>query len=298
VTDAFERYFGLLPDQAVNPVGTALRESWASIVEVSIPGAYTGARPTSPKPFGPFSALFFPITRYDGNSMDHGPFNRTPRTLGPVAIQLKAQIVDDAGWLRFSIALVTQALFNLVPETRGLIKADLCAADVASWVQRLSAVAIPAYVIQFTASNAALVPGGGPGQVVPQYVKALTSPAWVTAKMAASTSGEWPDAAWEMFHHAIKILVAGGTVDDVTSVLSTLAGMGLPLAADFTATNWMSYRGFLPNPVLQWSDLCADGEPGLLAPVVPGEPSFTGVESIARAEVFVTYNDNPYFVGT
>lgn len=257
----FENYFGLLPDQASNPVGVALRKGWATITEASLQGRYDPLPGTFPR--GPYSDLFFHVSPSSLNSLHARLF-----TLGG----------GGPAWAAFASAMVTDTLLQVAPTTQVFMhpqgpsygrgpplgyKQRHTSEVTAPMLGQLYGAAQAGYQIVFQSIYAAQLQPTSAAT----YIARLTSPAWVMAKMASVASGTWTDAAWEMFHHAIKILAAGGTPAQVSAAFTTVANMGLAVPLAVNAANWPSYRGFIGSPVLATSDLIADGMPGLLTPV-------------------------------
>jgi hypothetical protein len=256
----FEAYFKLLPDQGSNPVGVALRKTWAKDAEASLPGGYYGI---GDSPHDAYSAIFF---------------NVTPASLGGIDQQLMALGGDAGTWSTFGAAMVTDTLLVVAPSTQVLMSPQgnqfgrpslqqyrprATSDDEQPMLSRLYAAAFTGYQLMFQAQYAAqLQPGAGN-----EYIARLTSPAWITAKQASVASGTWTDAAWEMFHHTIKLLAAGATAAQISAALAAIASAGLPLPPEVSAGAWPGYRGFIGSPVLAISDFQADGMPGLLTPI-------------------------------
>ncbi len=284
----FEAYFQLLPDQGSNPVGTGLRKSWARIAEASLQGGYYGTGGDSPH--DSYSNLFFGVT---------------PASLSGLEGQLMALGGQPATWVGFAAAMVTDTLLLVAPSTQALMSPQgnsygrpslnhykpRRTSDDEGWLlTNLHAVAFTGYQLVFAAQYAAQLQPGAANA----YIAALTSPAWITAKRASVASGTWTNATWEMFHHTIKILAAGGTAAQISAALSTIANAGLPLPPEVNATTWQGYRGFIGNPVLSTADFQADGMPGLLTPVYKlawsprGQYGSTVPEGVAQSFVRTT----------
>jgi hypothetical protein len=262
-----EAYLALLPEQQSNPVGTELRKRWAKVAESMIFGAFTpppGGLPEQAR----YSQLFFGL---DPSSLD----------------ALDSRLMSLGGvwslWLYFGGAMVTDTLLQVAPSTQALMSSGgwngpgfdpnknlprQTSTDEQPMLARLYASALDGYSMVWNATYAADIVPGAAGE----YIALITDEAWITAKMESEVSGTWTDAAWEMFHHAVKILSLGGTKDQVTAAFARIQAFsqsqqnGPLLPAEADKDTWHSYRGFIGNPVLTIDDFAADGGARLTQP--------------------------------
>lgn len=242
--------FGFLPEQAANPIGVAAKSAWIACVEASPTGSFGGQGDPGMliQPQGTFSQLFFAAP-----------------TTSPYTAEVTAELGAD-WWAAFSTAVLCEALYNIATDTQTAINQTEMETDLASMRASLSTSGTPWYQTVFASEEASLISAAVQGNApaaLNTYLGVLTSPQWITAKQAALSDGEWPDPEWELFHHAIKLLVLGATQDQVTGAFTQLASGGLTLPEDMNASTWTHYLAWLPEQTVNWNDFQSDGSTGM-----------------------------------
>ena len=247
-----EVLFALKPNQGQDPVGAALHATWMAMVENSLPGqTHDSIVDEDPDTNDPFASDFFPKRAADPSASLVGGLNAD-------------------WWASYSTALVCQAMANMVMTVRPLLNLTAITADLVALSPALAATARVEYASVFKSTFASTIApvlaGTTPAAAAGAYGALLTSPAWIALKQAAIVSGQWPDAAWELFNHTLKWRALGASDVDVSAALLALANGGLTMPPEFTAANWIDYQPYLRNPPLVWNDLSTDGQDGLHAP--------------------------------
>ena len=280
-----ETLFDLLPDAATNPVGAALHKEWVKIVEVWVPGGHTWRQFGGNPVWFTFSQMLYGAL----GSQDEG---FTTPAIDPTGSAV-AGVLGNPWWTSYAQALTTQAVFNVATSVRTKVAWAYVYQAVTNAHDSLRGSALASYVLVFGdtyQAQLAAVPGTGPARW--QAYRDLLGPAWVALKTAQYAGGNWPDPAWELFHHAVKLSALGAAQTDVTAILTDLATQKLPMT-DVQPTNWMTYAAYAPDPLLQWSDMVPDGEVGMLHYSETGDESWDQTsEGIAQWFVAST----PFFL--
>src|SRR5262249_47358945 len=73
-----------------------------------------------------------------------------------------------------------------------------------------------------------------------------------------NSAGLWKNPDWELYHHWVKLIALGASVDDINRLIGQLAGAGLTIPGSVQSGVWTQYSVFLQNrPNLDHTDLDA-----------------------------------------
>lgn len=239
--------FALFPPKETNSIGAALVNTWCKIVEKQLPQSIPelNANGQGHTPTGSVNELFFKLWPNGAMTSEQ---NQVMNALG------------QSWWANYSTAFVLQAIYNIIPESQPIIQIAQVNSDLTSWNPALVGGALGSYLAEFQIAYASQITAVGDlAAAKTAYLGILTSHAWIAQRQAAFINGQWPNAGWELFHHAIKLLALQASNHDVTGALWSLENGGLSVPDNMKAENWLGFTEFLRDLPLIWSDIQADG---------------------------------------
>lgn len=262
-----------LPPVADGQVVKLARAAWLGMIQGSTPGSVEYPFPTDLP--SDYRDIFFP---------EYSP--------APYQADLLQQMpwLNEGWWTNFTIALLCQTMFHILADSYSVIigasgvdtDVDQSNADLMSvatqWYTHVFSQDFTDFTTPFQTLNTVLSDDNHPdpsGELRDGYIQVLTSDAWINARNVMAQLGTWSDAAWEMYHHWIKLTLLGATNDDIGSVISQQQAKGLDVPnPDVTfSDNWANYLAWV-DP-LTWQDVqnlaqgsvgMGGGEPGTFLP--------------------------------
>ncbi|CAH1232683.1 Hypp489 [Branchiostoma lanceolatum] len=237
--------FDLLPTPGGNNSGKPARKALVSKLKASTPGRHTEA-------FGKgdtFRKIFFPNCKsapYEGNTSIIG--------------------LDNKWWSDFSTAVLCQAMYNLTSDLRKQLKKDNINNAVKGKNSDLKkhCMAFYAKVFSETYIKTPYNSIQSKKSAKAEYISALTSDAWITAKRAVASEGMWTDAAWELYHHWVKLHLLGASNGEIDGIIKQLSDKKLMIPPEVGAGKWTSYTAWMNPTAITWQDIQGDAAKGIL----------------------------------
>ncbi len=226
-----------------HPEADALRKEIRNIAVNQIKGATPGAA-GGLIPFAkdrPFRSIFFP--KYSAL-----PFQ------DKLAAQAEGQF-----WSDYSVACLCRAIYNLTTLLRKQMLHDKIRNKMDDSFNRLKANIKEFYLVMlehYSGDNpvkAALAEISDRKAALNRYREFLLDDAWITARNAQWSTGDWPDRDWEMYHHYLKLRLLGANDQDVDSLIGELRAKGLQISNAVFQDTWKSWSGWF-GPVIDWTD--------------------------------------------
>lgn len=154
-------------------------------------------------------------------------------------------------WADLAAAALCDAMYNLTTQLRKYLVAGKIGQSLATLNATLNSSAVAWYGEVFSgvfppfASAFSRVPPSMRANAASEYGALLTSPAWVTMKREQYESGEWADAAWELFHHWLKLSVLGTPDPGIEQAIAKAVEEGLPVPENVGAGAWRTYMQWM-----------------------------------------------------
>ncbi|KAI8505210.1 hypothetical protein Bbelb_173190 [Branchiostoma belcheri] len=262
---AVEKLFGLLPTPGGN---NSARAALVSKLKGSTPGRHT-------KAFGKkgdtFRKIFFPNYKaapYEGDTS---------------LTKLKNW------WADFSVAVLCQGMYNLTKDLRKQLKKDDINNAVKSKNSELKThcMAFYAKVFRDTFAKAQYNSIKNKTSAKAQYKAALTSDAWIMAKRMEASEGMWTDAAWELYHHWVKLHLLGASNAEIDGVIKQLSSKDLMIPPEVGAGKWTSYTAWMDPAAITWKDIQGDAAKGILkSERMPSYSPYGGSSSMKEENSF------------
>ncbi|EPX65349.1 hypothetical protein D187_000775 [Cystobacter fuscus DSM 2262] len=204
-----EELFALQPDEVTNPVGVASREALKSRLRHAVAegGAHRATFTGGAMDFRSFADVFFPERARFGNQ-DAVP---------DIGVRIEGIEVGTPGWTVYASSVICEGILAVTQKAREKLAPEL----VTQWLQSCAEAAAPRLVSVY----ATMLPRAHPrtGEVLARlqrlgaleaarsrYAQALLSDNWTTFKIKQMTPpNRWEGAAWEMFHHWVKLNALG-----------------------------------------------------------------------------------------
>ncbi|KAI8502733.1 hypothetical protein Bbelb_194350 [Branchiostoma belcheri] len=246
--DTVVQLFGELPTTGGNDSGKAARAALVSKLKSSTPGSHTEMFGSGDR----FVDIFFPNHQsapYEGDVSLNG--------------------LDNNWWSDFSVASLCQAMYNLTTDLRKQLKRDDINNAVNSKNADLKARSMEFYAKVFSetyvkTTYSTITDKASARQ---HYESALTSDAWITAKRAIAAEGMWTDAAWELYHHWVKLHLLGASNAEIDNIIQQLSSKELLIPPEVGVGNWTSYTVWMNPAAITSQDIEGDAAAGILKTV-------------------------------
>ncbi|XP_078681165.1 uncharacterized protein LOC144916059 [Branchiostoma floridae x Branchiostoma belcheri] len=246
--DTVVQLFGELPTTGGNDSGKAARAALVSKLKSSTPGSRTEMFGSGDR----FVDIFFP-------NHNSAPYEGDVSLTG----------LDNNWWSDISVASLCQAMYNLTTDLRKQLKRD----DINNAVNRKNAelkarsMEFYAKVFSETYVKTTYSTITDKASARQHYESALTSDAWITAKRAIAAEGMWTDAAWELYHHWVKLHLLGASNAEIDNIIQQLSSKELLIPPDVGVGNWTSYTAWMNPAAITSQDIEGDAAAGILKTV-------------------------------
>eukprot|EP00058_Branchiostoma_floridae_P009361 XP_002594849.1 hypothetical protein BRAFLDRAFT_124437 [Branchiostoma floridae] len=244
-----QEMFSLLPTPGGNNSGKPARTALVSKLKGSTPGRHTEAHGKGDT----FRKIFFPNYKsapYEGNT--------------------SLSSLDNKWWSDFSTVVLCQAMYNLTSDLRKQLKKDNINNAVNSKNSELKKHCMSFYAKVFsqTFAKKAYDSIQNKKSAKAEYIAVLTSDAWITAKRTVASEGMWTDAAWELYHHWVKLHLLGASNKEIDGIIKQLKSKELMIPQEVGAGNWTSYTAWMDPSAITWKDIQGDAAKGILKSVM------------------------------
>ncbi|XP_035690956.1 uncharacterized protein LOC118425909 [Branchiostoma floridae] len=246
--DTVVQLFGELPTTGGNDAGKPARSALVSKLKSSTPGRHTEMFGSGDR----FVDIFFP-------NHSSAPYEGDTSLTG----------LDNNWWSDFSVAALCQAMYNLTKDLRKQLKSD----DINNAVNnkntelKTHSMLFYAKVFSDTFIKTTYHMITDKASAKQHYVSALTSDAWITAKRAIAAEGMWTDAAWELYHHWVKLHLLGASNDEIDGIIKQLSSKELPIPPEVGVGSWTSYMAWMNPAAITHQDIEGDSANGILKTV-------------------------------
>ncbi|KML43838.1 hypothetical protein VL15_37110 [Burkholderia cepacia] len=222
-----------LPPEGANPIGSRARAIYVNRIQGATPGNYSQLFGTGRS----FRSIFF---------SNYAPDAEAGNLASLVGF-------SDDFWRQFSVAALCQQMYAVTSSLRRQLLIDDIDRDIAAWNASLRAHGAHwyAYVAAVTDGviKSALAPFSRTAVDMAaartDYIRGLTSDAWINMKRTQDATGNWPDRDWELFHHWIKLVALGARDAEIDSTISTVVSKGLPVPQQLMAGNWLGWSNWM-----------------------------------------------------
>jgi len=179
--------------------------------------------------------------------------------------------LDDRWWSEFAVALLCQAMCKKTSQQtrRSLKEADIDKAVIdANTELHAKAAAFYSHVLTKSFSDFAAQFNAIDDHraAKDQYIRFLKESVPIQDVWFASNLYKNPD--WPLFHHYMKLMALGASVDEINTLNSELKTLGLPMPPDIDNGKWTGFTGYLLNhPQVTHADIGEQASNGILRPV-------------------------------
>ncbi|QBR04366.1 hypothetical protein [Paraburkholderia pallida] len=226
-----------LPAEGANPIGGRARAIYVNRIKGATPGNHSQLIGTGPS----YRSIFF------ANYVDDAEAGNLQRFVN---------LADDF-WRRLSVAALCQQMHAVTSSLRPQLLIDNINRDIdafnadlrargARWYAHIAAVTDG--VIKDALAALSRTPADL-ASAKADYIRGLTSDAWINMKRAQDASGNWSDRDWELFHHWIKLAALGASDTEIDATISTTVGKGLPVPESLKAGNWLRWSNWMPQRI-------------------------------------------------
>lgn len=272
--------FAALPSSGSNPVGKVARAALENQIKGATPGKHSQPWPQKSGPS--FRSIFFP--KYDKVAYQDDIKDETK--------------LKDGWWADFAVAVICQAIHHIVSDIdldKKKIDKDVDKRNktlhekIAKWYGHV-------FKHEDTNFHTAYKATSDIKGAKDCYKHCLTSNAWINIKKVQAKNGTWTNAAWEIYHHYIKLSILGASDDEIKDVIKEQQDKGLevPDAKVAYSSDWRKYDDWMQPNALSRSDIDDEAHEGITANVCTSFPGSNGPSCMDNENSFeFTAHDQP-----
>ena len=230
------------PSFVDNPVGILARSALANCLKQYLPGRHSEFLRTGAL----FRDIFFP---------------------GYSSVQYESDVpsvtnLSSSFWANFSVAVLCQSIYWQTSNARNNVNIGKVNGDVSSYNNQVKSQAVTWYAHVMLKDF--MKYSGNFASAKTEYMQQLNSDHWVMAKRKQWSDGTWNNPDWELFHHWVKLSALGASDSEISSLIASLKGKGLPIQSDVDANAWRNYLPWYSPQQLDHKDMDSDARGGEL----------------------------------